>query len=105
MGSAKLNKHEHEKNFFLFPAPPTFYVPFTFASSPLSEGLEQATTLWTAGTGFSVYSSLAQVSSSQGRPAFVVSSFVRTFAAPNPSLVSFRAITASAVASQAGLRL
>ena len=27
---------------FLFFAPPTFHVPFTFASSPLSESLEQA---------------------------------------------------------------
>ena len=27
---------------FLFPAPPFFHVPFSFASSPLSESLEQA---------------------------------------------------------------
>lgn len=60
----------------------------------------QASALWTAGTGFSTHSSLAQVSSSQGRPALVVPSFVRTFAPPNPSLVSSCAITASPVASQ-----
>ena len=29
-------------SFFLFPAPPTFRVPFSFASSPVSESLEQA---------------------------------------------------------------
>ena len=65
----------------------------------------QASALWTAGTGFSTHSSLAQVSSSQGRPALVVPSFVRTFAPPNPSLVSSCAITASPVASQAGLAI
>ena len=48
----------------------------------------QASALWTAGTGFSTHSSLAQISSSQGRPALVVPSFVRTFATPNPLLVS-----------------
>ena len=37
----------------------------------------QASALWTAGTGFSTHSSLAQVSSSQRRPAPVVPSFVR----------------------------
>ena len=65
----------------------------------------QASALWTAGTGFSTHSSLAQVSSSQGRPALVVPSFVRTFATPNPLLVSSCAITASPVASQAGLAI
>ena len=52
VGSAELRKHKHENitegnwgekrrqrlslpSFFLFPAPPTFYLPFTFASSPL----------------------------------------------------------------------
>ena len=39
--SAELRKREHP-SFFLFPAPPTFRVPFTFASSPLSESLEKA---------------------------------------------------------------
>ena len=65
----------------------------------------QASALWTAGTGFSTHSSLAQVSSSQGRPALVVPSFVRTFATPNPLLVSSCAITASPVASQADLAI
>ena len=65
----------------------------------------QASALWTAWTGFSTHSSLAQVSSSQGRPALVVPSFVRTFAPPNPSLVSSCIITASPVASQAGLAI
>ena len=65
----------------------------------------QASALWTAGTGFSTHSSLAQVSSSQGRPAPVVPSFVSTFETPNPSLVSSCAITASPVASQAGLAI
>ena len=65
----------------------------------------QASALWTAGTGFSTHSSLAQVSSSQGRPALVVPSFVRTFATPNPLLVSSCAITASPVVSQAGLAI
>ena len=37
----ELRKCEH-LSFFLFPAPQTFRVPFTFASSPLSESLEQA---------------------------------------------------------------
>ena len=64
----------------------------------------QASALWTAWTGFSTHSSLAQVSS-QGRPALVVPSFVRTFAPPNPSLVSSCVITASPVASQAGLAI
>ena len=56
-----MRKSEHEKkkqreetrkrkgdlpfSFFLFPAPPTFCVPFTFASSPLSERLEHASVL------------------------------------------------------------
>ena len=31
-------------SFFLFSAPPTFRVPFSFASSPLSESLEQGNT-------------------------------------------------------------
>ena len=37
-------KHENKAggNFFLFSAPPTFRVPFSFASFPLSESLEQA---------------------------------------------------------------
>ena len=48
---------------------------------------------------------MAQVSSSQGGPAFVVPSFVRTFALPNPLLISSCAITASPVASQAGLAI
>ena len=65
----------------------------------------QAPALWTAGTGFSTQSSVAQVFSSQGRPAFVVPSFVRTFAPPNPSLVSSCAIIATLVASQAGLAI
>ena len=65
----------------------------------------QAWALWTAGTGFSTHSSLAQVSSSQGRPALVVPSFVRTFATPNPLLVSSCAITASPVVSEAGLAI
>ena len=65
----------------------------------------QASALWTAGTGFSTHSSLAQVSPSQGRPALVVPSFVRTFATPNPLLVSSCAITASPVASQAGVAI
>ena len=29
-------------SFFLFPTPPTFRVPFSFSSSPLSKSLEQA---------------------------------------------------------------
>ena len=65
----------------------------------------QAPALWTAGTGFSTQSSVAQVFSSQGRPAFLVPSFVRTFAPPNPSLVSSCAIIAPPVASQAGLAI
>lgn len=56
----------------------------------------QASALWTAGTGFSTHSSLPQVSSSPGRPAFVVL---------NPLLVSSCAITPLPVASQAGLAI
>ena len=59
MGSAELRKCEHENKrggnwgeeggaepispflFPFFPAPPTFYMPFTSASSPLSESLEE----------------------------------------------------------------
>ena len=65
----------------------------------------QASALWTVGTEFSAHSSLAQVSAWQGRPAFAVPSFVRTFALPNPSLMSSCAITASQVASQACLAI
>ena len=54
----------------------------------------------TAATGFSEHSSLAQVSSSQCRPTFVVLSFACTFVL---LLTSSCTITASAVASQAGL--
>ena len=49
VGSAELRKRENENktrgnwgsihSFFLFPAPPTFHVPFTFASSALPESL------------------------------------------------------------------
>ena len=59
VGSAELRKCEHENkrggnwgeegrrslslpSFFFFPVPPTFRKPFTFASSSLSESLEQA---------------------------------------------------------------
>ena len=58
VGPAELRKSEEESktggnwgekgrrlslpSFFLFPAPPTFRVPFSFTSSPLSESLEQA---------------------------------------------------------------
>ena len=60
MGSTELRKCEHENEmggnwgkegaaepishflFPFFPAPPTFRMPFTFVSSPLSERLEQA---------------------------------------------------------------
>ena len=62
----------------------------------------QALALWTVATGFSEHSSLAQVSSSQRRPTFVVLSFARTFVL---SLVSSCTITASAVASQAALTI
>ena len=65
----------------------------------------QASALWTAGTGFSMRSSLPQVSSSPGRPAFVVPSFVHTFAPPNPLFVSSCSVTALPVASQAGLAI
>ena len=40
-GGALLRNHCY--SFFLFSAPTTFRVPFSFASSPLSESLEQAT--------------------------------------------------------------
>ena len=43
----------------------------------------QALSLLASGTGFSLQSPLASASSSQGRPAFVVPSFVSTFAPPN----------------------
>ena len=36
------NWGEKGQFFFFFPAPTNFRVPFTFASSPLSESLEQA---------------------------------------------------------------
>ena len=51
VGSGELRKRKHGNkkagnslpfSFFLFPAPPTFRMPFSFASSPLSESLEQA---------------------------------------------------------------
>ena len=60
MGSTELRKCKHENEmrgnwgkegaaepissflFPFFPTPPTFRVPFTFVSSPLSERLEQA---------------------------------------------------------------
>ena len=51
----------------------------------------QASALLASATGFSLQSPLASASSSQGRPAFVVPSFVSTFAPPTPSLASSRA--------------
>ena len=65
VGPGELRKREHENktggnwgekgrgslslpSFFLFPVPPPFRVPFTFASSPLSESLERATFLLTS---------------------------------------------------------
>ena len=48
VGSAELRKCEHKNKTggnwenFLFPSPPTFRTPFTFASPALSESLEQA---------------------------------------------------------------
>ena len=55
-----------------------------------------------SGTGFTLQSSLASSSSSQGRPAFVVPSFVSTFAPPNPSLASSRASVVAAFSLQIG---
>ena len=54
----------------------------TESSSLAMLGAFPASALWTAGNGFLMHSSLAQVSLSQGRPAFVVPSFVRKFAPP-----------------------
>ena len=48
----------------------------------------QASALLASRTGFLLQSPLASTSSSQGRPAFVVPSFISTFAPPTPSLVS-----------------
>ena len=48
-------------------------------------------------------SSLASSSSSQGRPAFVVLSFVSTFAPPNPLLASSRASTVATFSPQTGV--
>ena len=67
--SAEWRKREHEKkktkqnktgknckgNFFLVPAAPTFRVPFTFASSPLSENLQQAISRETADNAYAKF--------------------------------------------------
>ena len=53
VGSAELRKREHEKKNGwkpTRPAPPTFRVPFTFASSPPSDSLKQASFVWTSTT-------------------------------------------------------
>ena len=42
-------------NFFLVPAAPTFRVPFTFASSPLSENLQQAISRETADNAYAKF--------------------------------------------------
>ena len=60
----------------------------------------QASALLASGTGFSLQSPLASTSSSQGRPAFVVLSFISTFVPPNPSLVSSRACSVAAFSIQ-----
>ena len=61
-----------------------------------------ASALLASGTGFTLQSSLASSSSSQGRPAFVVPSFVSTFAPPNSSLPSSRASAIAAFSPQIG---
>ena len=70
--------------------------------SDLNLGL-QASVLLTAGTDLSSSSTVTQVSSSQGRPAFVILSFVSTFAPLSSSFVQSCRSTESAVACQAGL--
>ena len=59
--------------------------------------------LQASGTGFSLQSSSASTLLSQGRPAFVVLSFISTFAPPNPSLVSSRASSVAALSPQSGV--
>ena len=63
----------------------------------------QASALLASGTGFSQPPSLASTSCSQGRPAFVVPSFISTFAPPNPSLASSRASSVAAFPPQSGV--
>ena len=62
-----------------------------------------ASALLASGTSFSLQSSLALSSSPQGRPAFVVPSFVSTFVPPNPSLASSRASAVAAFSPQTGI--
>ena len=57
----------------------------------------QALALLASGTGFSLQSSLASTLFCQGRPAFVVLSFISTFASPNPSLASSQASLVAAL--------
>ena len=56
----------------------------------------QASALLASGTGFSLQPPLSSTSSSQGRPAIVVPSFISTFAPPTPSLVLSRACSVAA---------
>ena len=65
-----------------------------FPSQDLSA---QASALLASGTGFSLQSSLASTLFCQGRPAFVVLSFISTFASPNPSLASSQASLVAAL--------
>ena len=57
----------------------------------------QALALLASGTGFSLQSSLASTLFCQGRPAFVVLSFISTFASSNPSLASSQASLVAAL--------
>ena len=75
---------------------------------PVPEGVpgqdlcSQATALLASGIGFSLQSSLASTSSSQGI-AFVFPSFISTFAPPNPMLVLSQASALAAFSAQSGV--
>ena len=60
----------------------------------------QASALLASRTGFLLQSPLASTLSSQGRPAFVIPSFISTFVPPTPLLVSSRACSVAAFSPQ-----
>ena len=63
----------------------------------------QASGLLASMTGSSLQSSLVSTSSSQGRLAFVVPSFISAFVPPNPSLVSSQESSVAAFFPQSGV--
>ena len=94
VGSAELKKREHENNnnnngkkLFLFLSQPTFRVPFTFTSSPLSESLKQAKLNHTKCSTLRASPSVVFLSDEETRK--VSQNRVKLLRSPQPKLLNY----------------